>query len=757
MANIIEQVNVAGVVYNIGSTAYAVCNTAANEAAKVIQIDGIALVTGLTIHVKFNNTNSVNNPTLTITGIGGDAAANQPIPIMQYGTTNAGNQAETTSWQAGAVVSLTYDGTNWIRDQGYNTNSQNAYGNITTSGTLGTASMAVVTDANKKITTENLSVSDPPSDGNSTAFTFIDTISQNAKGKITPTKKTIPTVSSSTAGLVPKGAAVSSQTQTTKFLREDGTWAAPQYSAISHYQANLIVGNANTDKANEAVTASTTGVYLNLIENEAVRNAHQLKGAGGITIGSDASGNITFTGKAGTVTSITPGNGLINGTSGTSQTAITGSGTISIAAGGVTDAMLAGSISNDKLANKTITIGTTTKELGETFTLAELGIAQAMHFKGTTTTAMTDGRTTATVKINDADYTPEAGDVVLYSDSEFVWTGSAWERLGRDSSFLTSYTSFGKISISGVTGTDAVTANTTQLAAAGGNEAFTFKTGNKWLTAAGTNGTAGNDVLTIGHALSGVTAGNYGDSSNQTPAYGATFNVPYISVDAAGHITSISAHTVKIPASDNTDTKVTQNILAATVTDTYPLLVSAYKTSATTTTATTVNRVDAIYVQPSTGTLTATKFSGDGSGLTNVAASSVDWSNVNNKKFAALWVNATSGGAASDATATSPYIHLYDNDAKKSTIQLVGAGGTTITSNASKVITVTSTKYKSSGSANALTSLKLKYTVGTTDNDEAVSSAAASPTALGTVTNAVLYIKSMYYGTTSVSTGVTTA
>ena len=62
---------------------------------------------------------------------------------------------------------------------------------------------------------------------------------------------------------------------------------------------------------------------------------------------------------------------------------------------------------------------------------------------------------------------------------------------------------------------------------------------------------------TISHANSGATAGSYGDSSAQTPTYGGTFKVPYLSVNATGHVTSISEHTVKIPASDNTDTKVT--------------------------------------------------------------------------------------------------------------------------------------------------------------------------------------------------------
>ena len=58
-------------------------------------------------------------------------------------------------------------------------------------------------------------------------------------------------------------------------------------------------------------------------------------------------------------------------------------------------------------------------------------------------------------------------------------------------------------------------------------------------------------------ATSGVTAGSYGPSANATPAYGATFNVPYITVDNKGRVTKAETKTVKIPASDNTDTKNT--------------------------------------------------------------------------------------------------------------------------------------------------------------------------------------------------------
>ena len=100
-------------------------------------------------------------------------------------------------------------------------------------------------------------------------------------------------------------------------------------------------------------------------------------------------------------------------------------------------------------------------------------------------------------------------------------------------------------------------------------------------------------------------------TSTASPAHGGTFTtVDSVTRDTNGHVTKINVKTVTLPASGNTDTKVTQSILATTVTDTYPLLVSYYKTGVTTTTAQTANRVDAVYVQPSTGTITATNFVG---------------------------------------------------------------------------------------------------------------------------------------------------
>ena len=48
---------------------------------------------------------------------------------------------------------------------------------------------------------------------------------------------------------------------------------------------------------------------------------------------------------------------------------------------------------------------------------------------------------------------------------------------------------------------------------------------------------------------SGVTAGSYGPSADATPGYGASFSVPYVTVDAKGRATGASTKTITLPES----------------------------------------------------------------------------------------------------------------------------------------------------------------------------------------------------------------
>lgn len=65
---------------------------------------------------------------------------------------------------------------------------------------------------------------------------------------------------------------------------------------------------------------------------------------------------------------------------------------------------------------------------------------------------------------------------------------------------------------------------------------------------AGTSSSTGGWAISTTLASTGVASGSYGLSAAVTPAFGSSFNVPYITVDTKGRITSASTHTVKLPS-----------------------------------------------------------------------------------------------------------------------------------------------------------------------------------------------------------------
>lgn len=98
------------------------------------------------------------------------------------------------------------------------------------------------------------------------------------------------------------------------------------------------------------------------------------------------------------------------------------------------------------------------------------------------------------------------------------------------------------------TATEAIIANTTQIAAGAYNENLNINPGNKWVQIGATSGVSnGEDTLTLGHALSDVTAGISSPNTAQTPNFNTTFNIPTVTVDEAGHVTAMGTTTVKIP------------------------------------------------------------------------------------------------------------------------------------------------------------------------------------------------------------------
>ena len=96
----------------------------------------------------------------------------------------------------------------------------------------------------------------------------------------------------------------------------------------------------------------------------------------------------------------------------------------------------------------------------------ESSITGAMHYKGITTTVLTDGSTTATISIDGDNVTftsSDAGSVVIYDEKEYVWNGSKWQEFGSTGSLKAlafkdsatgSYTPSGSVSQPTFSGTE---------------------------------------------------------------------------------------------------------------------------------------------------------------------------------------------------------------------------------------------------------------------------------------------------------------
>ena len=90
--------------------------------------------------------------------------------------------------------------------------------------------------------------------------------------------------------------------------------------------------------------------------------------------------------------------------------------------------------------------------------------------------------------------------------------------------------------------------------------------GNRWITL---DADVTNKKLNIYHAAAGTASETAGATTAQTPAHGATFNIPYIQYDQAGHIAAKGTTTVTIPSlsiSNDTSGNVVTDIALNTTT-----------------------------------------------------------------------------------------------------------------------------------------------------------------------------------------------
>lgn len=101
MANLINSLTIGGTTGVIGLP-YGVCSVAAGTAAKTVTVDNFSLEAGAVVVVKFTYANSAANPTLNVNSTGAKA-------IYWKGAALASSQY----WEAGALLSFVYNGTQW--------------------------------------------------------------------------------------------------------------------------------------------------------------------------------------------------------------------------------------------------------------------------------------------------------------------------------------------------------------------------------------------------------------------------------------------------------------------------------------------------------------------------------------------------------------------------------------------------------------------------------------------------------------------
>lgn len=180
-------------------------------------------------------------------------------------------------------------------------------------------------------------------------------------------------------------------------------------------------------------------------------------------------------------------------------------------------------------------------------------ISQGTRWIGVTTTAISDGSTTSTIKIDGVDHQAEIGDICSYGNMEFIWNGTKWQEFGSTGSLKalafkdsasgtvavpkTYSSSFsgtqGSVSVSGTTaGSVNVTKSTVTVSkASSGTATYTPQGSNAASSVSGSCSVTPSGSISVGTG-----------TANYTPAgsVSGTVGTPTISVKTAGSTTSVT-------------------------------------------------------------------------------------------------------------------------------------------------------------------------------------------------------------------------
>ena len=179
------------------------------------------------------------------------------------------------------------------------------------------------------------------------------------------------------------------------------------------------------------------------------------------------------------------------------------------------------------------------------------GLTGAMHFRGIATVAVTDG---GIENPTISGYTfngngDNSGDVVLWNQQEYVWTGTAWELLGDEGSYAL------KSSTDTITEVSSFTTNTLPTLTPKSTTASSVSVTNGSAASLTTNNVNIPNVTNAGSATTAsVTAGILNITIGQAPTIAATpITVKEVDVFTANTPTAVTSTPVTFDAIDNWD------------------------------------------------------------------------------------------------------------------------------------------------------------------------------------------------------------
>jgi hypothetical protein len=304
--------------------------------------------------------------------VGDGTSAFDALPWLSAKASDVYNWAKT---EKATDIPVTVDGTSSTLGAYLTKVNTNASNITTVSNKVDVAKVSTaIADAINK-----LDFTAPSASGNTTSF--IDSVSQT-DGKISATKKTITPASASAAGIVKLGA-TGGAAKHDDFVTLKDTTVPAVASRVSAVEGKL----DGVTKVTDSITAA-----INALD-------------------STSSGSGSF------VTNVTQTNGVVAVTKGNLPTA--SASTAGIAKLGATG----GAATYDAVSSLTTQVNTNKSDIANLKT----AVAGGVHFRGTAKAAPSS--TTVTMS-DDTTLTAAAGDVVIYSGKEYIYTGTAWEELG---------------------------------------------------------------------------------------------------------------------------------------------------------------------------------------------------------------------------------------------------------------------------------------------------------------------------------------